>query len=83
VTRRVEEFNGSRDVEDDDPWIVALAVNESRFLAHGCTIAARVGTFNVAASRGGMAVGVPAGYASYTMLDAGTPRSIPLIARGF
>jgi hypothetical protein len=30
-----------------------------------------------------MAVGVPAGYASYTMLDAGTPRSIPLIARGF
>ena len=32
VTRRVEKFNGSRKVEDDDPRIVALAVNESRFL---------------------------------------------------
>jgi hypothetical protein len=31
----------------------------------------------------GMAMGVPAGYVSHTMLDAGTPRSIPLITRGF
>jgi len=31
----------------------------------------------------GVATGMPAGYVSHTLLDAATPRSIPIITKGF